>query len=725
MTAPQSRIDAALNLAAKGWYVFPLRPGAKEPPYGFMWSSEKTRDPEKIRNFFVQYPNCNYAVNPGIHGVIVDLDKATEKKPDKADGEDALIGLESEQSIDDWISVGGFQVRTPSKGRHLYLRTDKPLGNAHDLPKGIDIRGSAGYVVGPECEIIEGLCEEFDTPGTYAVEVDEPPKKIPGWILHKIGEKRRKNEDQSALVELDTDAAIGRAREYLALADPAIQGDNGNDQTFKVACKVRELGISFEKCIELMTLDGGWNERCEPCWGVDELASGPVGNAFKYAQNAPGEKALIWDLHSDADSSPSNLDAFLSSGAGLSEQDAMEERFKFLKSITKSGQEILEAPLNTDMVIPDWLPVKGFVGMIAKRGSGKSTLLTDMAMRIATDMQWHGVPIMENWAVVYIAGEDDDGAKKMLKGWMKEHDRVPEPGRFFLLERTMSLMNVEECMLWTEYFKWLFQGRRVVTIGDTWQRATAEASQIDDKEMNTAVANLEAMARVMRGPAVMAFHPPKDDSTTIMGSGVLENASTGLWLIDPSNMQGTKLICTRIKGAASGSWAVFKQKNVPLGIKDRFGREMTGRIPEKTAGSEEPLSDAMLRMNAAIRHAYAKLILELLCEAEGQDPEGFSKNRQRLFTIKDAALRILQAHSSKLSEVKAAGETGEMTISHLSARLSQLFRTNSTPEILDNGVSLVFGTKTFEHGKVVMDIPTSLKDPEPAEMPEEIEVLDV
>ncbi len=725
MTAPQARVEAALDLAARGFFIFALKPGAKEPVPGVSWSADKTRDPEKIRNIFVSVPNANYGVCPGPHGVIIDLDKPTAKKPDKADGELALNGLESEQDISDWISINGYQVHTPSGGRHIYLRTDKPLGNAHDLPAGIDVRGAAGYVVGPECEIIEGMCEALDTPGAYTVGVAEPPKKIPGWILFKIGEKRRKKDDQSAIVELDTDAAVERAREYLAFAEPAIQGHNGNDHTFKVACKVRELGISFEKCVELMTEDGGWNERCAPAWTVEELSSGPAGNAFKYAQNAQGDKALAWDLHSDADSNPSNLDAFLASGEGLSEEESIEERFKFLKSITKSAQEVLDAPLNTDMVIPDWLPVKGFVGLIAKRGSGKSTLLTDMAMRIACDMNWHNIPIMEDWAVVYIAGEDADGASKMFKGWMKQHDRVPDYRRMFVMEQTMSLMSVEQCMLWSEYFKWLFQGRRVVIFGDTWQRATAEASQIDDKEMSTAISNLEAMARIMRGPAVMACHPPKDDSTTIMGSGLMENTSSALWLIDPTYTSGTKLICTRIKGAASGSWAAFKHHNVPLGVTDRFGREMTGRIPNKISGSEEPLSDAMLQMNAAIRHAYAKLILELLCEAEDKDPENFSKNRDRFFTMKDTANRIAIEHSSRLKELRDAGETGELKASHLTARLTEMFRSNSTPEILDNGVSLVFGTKTFEHGRTTVDIPTSLQEPEAGMTDIEEPILDI
>jgi hypothetical protein len=139
---------------------------------------------------------------------------------------------------------------------------------------------------------------------------------------------------------------------------------------------------------------------------------------------------------------------------------------------------------------------------------------------------------------------------------------------------------------------------------------------------------------------------------------------------------------------------------------------MTGRVPEKISGSEEPLSEAMKQMNAAIRHAYAKLILELLCEAEGTEPEVFSKNRQRMFTLKDTANRISEQHSLRLTELRAAGETGELKASHLTTRLTELFRSNPTPEILDSGVSLVFGGKTFEHGKIMNDIPTSLLEPE-------------
>ena len=56
-------LDVALDYAARGWQVFPLRPSSKEPATkrGFYAA---TTNPATFRRWFVQYP-YNVAVRPG------------------------------------------------------------------------------------------------------------------------------------------------------------------------------------------------------------------------------------------------------------------------------------------------------------------------------------------------------------------------------------------------------------------------------------------------------------------------------------------------------------------------------------------------------------------------------------------------------------------------------------------------------------------------------------
>jgi hypothetical protein len=107
-------------------------------------------------------------------------------------------------------------------------------------------------------------------------------------------------------VELDTPAAIAEARRYLAEdAPPAIEGQGGDETTYKVACHVRDMGVSEDMAADLMSEI--YDPRCAPPWGEDDMAA-KVANAFSYAQNSPGSAsaAADFDIIEDWNPEPAN-----------------------------------------------------------------------------------------------------------------------------------------------------------------------------------------------------------------------------------------------------------------------------------------------------------------------------------------------------------------------------------------------------------------------------------
>ena len=79
------------------------------------------------------------------------------------------------------------------------------------------------------------------------------------------------------------------ARHYLrSEAAPAIEGMNGDDRTIKVACWLRDLGVSEGAALDLMLSD--WNERCEPPWDAGR-GSSAKGRATPTATR-PAEQAF-------------------------------------------------------------------------------------------------------------------------------------------------------------------------------------------------------------------------------------------------------------------------------------------------------------------------------------------------------------------------------------------------------------------------------------------------
>lgn len=165
------------DLMARGFALFPLRPGTKVPAVPRDWEHAATTSPLRLRQL-TQYPGANYGVACGPSNlIVVDLDvaKEGEEVPDGVtEGWRVLLDLAAEH--------GGelprtFTVRTPSGGRHLYFRPPvdgpAPRNTVRRLGPLIDTRGAGGYVVAAGSRV-EGV--------EYRVVDDSPIAVLPDWI---------------------------------------------------------------------------------------------------------------------------------------------------------------------------------------------------------------------------------------------------------------------------------------------------------------------------------------------------------------------------------------------------------------------------------------------------------------------------------------------------------------------------------------------------------------
>lgn len=134
-------LTAALEYAAKGWRVFPLRPGKKEPGVK-AWQRVATTDPQQIRDWWTDDADgargIGLACGPGSGVWVLDVD-------DFDAGRDLAQRLECDLE-ETYVVLTG-------KGQHHYYRWSDGLDVRNDqsgkLGAGIDIRGDGGYVVAP------------------------------------------------------------------------------------------------------------------------------------------------------------------------------------------------------------------------------------------------------------------------------------------------------------------------------------------------------------------------------------------------------------------------------------------------------------------------------------------------------------------------------------------------------------------------------------------------
>lgn len=132
---PPRLLDAALQYAAWGWPVFPLKPEAKTPAtkHGF---KDATHDIDRITQWWTKYPQSNIGLPTGHAFDVVDIDV-----PEGMHQYQRLIESDAMPNSHGMVS-------TASGGIHHYI---EPLGagNLAGVLPGIDFRGLGGYVVAP------------------------------------------------------------------------------------------------------------------------------------------------------------------------------------------------------------------------------------------------------------------------------------------------------------------------------------------------------------------------------------------------------------------------------------------------------------------------------------------------------------------------------------------------------------------------------------------------
>ncbi|AHB49788.1 hypothetical protein W911_00270 [Hyphomicrobium nitrativorans NL23] len=245
--------------------MFRIRHGSKDKPQRDWANGGAIADPAEAFDTFIE-ARTNIGVRTD-RLVVVDVDAHRE-------------GLETLKGHPPLPAT--YTVRTPNGGLHLYLRAPAGAdlsGGTDKLGQGVDIKtGPKSYVMGVG-STFKGR--------EYLLERDAPVAECPAWLLERLVAAHRKSaEAPKTLGELDTPASIEAATAYLKDAAPAaVEGSGGNEMTFKVACQVKDRGVSEPVCFDLMWEH--YNLRCLPEWPADELET-VVANAYRYGQVPAG-----------------------------------------------------------------------------------------------------------------------------------------------------------------------------------------------------------------------------------------------------------------------------------------------------------------------------------------------------------------------------------------------------------------------------------------------------
>lgn len=253
------KLQAALEWAARGFPVFPLVPNGKVPIYEGSWYDMSTTDPDAIRAMWtdpVLRTEHDYNIGMDCTDMVVfDIDVK-----------------EGKNGVDVYARMGGtyetLVVQTPSGGYHCYFN-GPDSANVQD-ENGVDVRSHHGFVVAPG-STINGI--------PYRIVKDAPVAWVPVSLERNLKEPYERREFDT-LAAIDSEASLNAGKRFLETAPVAIQGQRGDETTFKTAARlVREFALSMPSAYSLMLEH--WNDRCLPPWDADELWR-KVENAAQY-----------------------------------------------------------------------------------------------------------------------------------------------------------------------------------------------------------------------------------------------------------------------------------------------------------------------------------------------------------------------------------------------------------------------------------------------------------
>ena len=537
MALSDTLLKSALDLAARGFKVFPVTPGARKPPAIGGWQTRATTNEAQIKSWWANKPyNIGVFMDKG--RIAVDIDVKSGK-----------VGAQSFKKLN--LSTeerDTFRVKTASGGWHVYYSTDDDFGNSPgDIGPDIDIRGGGrGYVLGPGSVLTNGSGE-----GAYKIEHDAPVRALPEAIRTRLRTQRERTERSIApAVELDRIDAIDLARSWLTTDAPvAVEGGGGDLTTYKVAARLKDFGVSKETAFIL--IDEHWNERCSPPWGYDELQE-KIENAYAYGLDVPGSAhpvAVFSGIHVDLPG-PAPVSKWIRHG---------------------------DARGRIDWLYYELFPAVGVAAVVGLPGSGKTFLEIELARSLATGSAFFGMEPDEPGGSVFLFGGTEGSGLHMRLAALGANDRrlpisattvqdLSSRGAFGAL---LTTVREEAARMFVEFGVPL----RLVVL-ETLSASGLLVNENDNSEMSRAMANLATLARELKCLVVTTHHPPKTGEGE-RGAFAFRGSIDYMLTIEREGRDNLRrLELTKARDAEQRQIGTFTLLKVDLGKDDR-GRPIT------------------------------------------------------------------------------------------------------------------------------------------------------
>lgn len=478
-----SKCGIAKRLAAEyGFKVFPIRAGEKFPPLIKDWPKNATNDPAAIDTWWTQWPDANIGIHcEGL--LVIDVDV-------KNGGLEAFELLSGKMALPETLVN-----QTPTGGKHIIYRLpeDHPgvKNSVQVLGSGLDVRSTNGYIVGPGSTV---------SAGKYTRAAHVEIAYAPAELVQQCGLFTYRERGSEVNIPDAPSNIYRQARDWLADQEPAIEGNGGDAQTFKVCAGLHDYGVSVDQAMELID---EWNSRCSPPWAYRELKQ-KVINAYKYSQTVAGNRVAL----------PSEFEL-------EEEESEAKERLVETPLRVRSIAELSDAPTVTKpYIVKNFLLRGSFAQGFGSPGVGKSFVFMDLAYCVAAGRDWLGLPTKQG-PVVYLSFEGSSGFATRGRALVLRYGDKSVP--FWQIDASgLDLRQKSDRAKLIQTVAALPQ-KPVLIIVDTFARAMQGGDENSAQDVGQYLAAVAGF--VDKGITVLQIHHPgKDSSKGARGSSALYGA---------------------------------------------------------------------------------------------------------------------------------------------------------------------------------------------------------
>lgn len=390
--------------------------------------------------------------------------------------------------------------RTPTGGWHVIYRLPeghagvpnsvaKPDGGV--LGKGLDVRSTNGYIVAPGSTV---------EAGEYAVAEDRPIVDAPTWLVVRLGQVTAKAP--AADVGDATEETVQRALKWLKKAERSVKGAGGDQTAYRVACQLRDFGLSYLQACEAMRSEE-WDYGCG--WRDSRLEDKPIASAYRYAQNEEGGTRAM-------------ATAGMFQTVGTSAQVPTER--------TKGGPQLADDLANEDIagdpIVKHFLDRRSFAQIYGPSGEGKTFVALDIAYHVAAGKPWMGHKV-DGGPVLYLAYEGN--LRRRVKALRQRMGYVKAP--LYIDSSAYDLRDVGGQQALSQSLAVIKQAQGqypVLIIIDTFARAMMGGDENSAQDVGIFTQAVDELIRETTACVLIIHHSGKDASKGARGSSALRAA---------------------------------------------------------------------------------------------------------------------------------------------------------------------------------------------------------